>query len=203
MIKNVIFDVGNVLVDFCWEEVFHKLGFEGEIFEHVADATVRSATWNEFDRGAKPDEEIIAACIKEAPDYEREIRLFYDHVGDTIRTYPYTVRWIRSLEKNGYHTYILSNFPKSTYEKATEELSFEKETTGAIFSYQVKCIKPETEIYKLLLDRYHLVPQECVFIDDRPENIEAAEKLGITGIQFQNQQQAKRRLLELGVVSGS
>ena len=168
MIKNVIFDVGNVLVDFCWEEVFHKLGFEGETFECVADATVRSATWNEFDRGAKPDEEIMAACIKEAPEYEREIRLFYDHVGDTIRTYPYTVRWIRSLEKNGYHTYILSNFPKSTYEKATEELSFEKETTGAIFSYQVKCIKPEAEIYKLLLDRYHLVPQECVFIDDRP-----------------------------------
>ena len=115
MIKNVIFDVGNVLVDFCWEEVFHKLGFEGETFECVADATVRSATWNEFDRGAKPDEEIMAACIKEAPEYEREIRLFYDHVGDTIRTYPYTVRWIRSLEKNGYHTYILSNFPKSTY----------------------------------------------------------------------------------------
>ena len=160
MIKNVIFDVGNVLVDFCWEEVFHKLGFEGETFEHVADATVRSATWNEFDRGAKPDEEIIAACIKEAPEYEREIRLFYDHVGDT-------------------------------------------ETTGAIFSYQVKCIKPEAEIYQLLLDRYHLVPQECVFIDDRPENIEAAEKLGITGIQFQNQEQAKSRLLELGVVSGS
>lgn len=203
MIKNVIFDVGNVLVDFCWEEVFHKLGFEGKTFECVADATVRSVTWNEFDRGAKPDEEIIAACIKETPDYEREIRLFYDHVGETIHTYPYTVRWIRSLEKNGYHTYILSNFPKSTYEKATEELSFEKETTGAIFSYQVKCIKPEAEIYKLLLDRYHLVPQECVFIDDRPENIEAAEKLGITGIQFQNQQQAKRRLLELGVVSGS
>ena len=67
----------------------------------------------------------------------------------------------------------------------------------------MKCIKPEVEIYKLLLDRYHFVPQECVFIDDRPENIEAAEKLGITGIQFQNQQQAKRRLLELGVVSGS
>ena len=88
MIKNVIFDVGNVLVDFRWEEVFHKLGFEGETFECVADATVRSVTWNEFDRGAKPDEEIIAACIKEAPDYEREIRLFYDHVGETIHTYP-------------------------------------------------------------------------------------------------------------------
>ena len=70
MIKNVIFDVGNVLVDFRWEEVFHKLGFEGETFECVADATVRSVTWNEFDRGAKPDEEIIAACIKEAPDYD-------------------------------------------------------------------------------------------------------------------------------------
>ena len=46
MIKNVIFDVGNVLVDFCWEEVFHKLGFEGETFECVADATVRSVTWS-------------------------------------------------------------------------------------------------------------------------------------------------------------
>ena len=108
-----------------------------------------------------------------------------------------------SYETSGTRHHRKLTEKEITYEKATEELSFEKETTGAIFSYQVKCIKPEAEIYKLLLDRYHLVPQECVFIDDRPENIETAEKLGITGIQFQNQQQAKRRLLELGVVSGS
>lgn len=158
---------------------------------------------NEFDRGAKPDEEIIAACIKETPDYEREIRLFYDHVGETIRTYPYTVRWIRSLEKNGYIPIYYLIFQRALMKKQQKNFLLKRRTTGAIFSYQVKCIKPEVEIYKLLLDRYHLVPQECVFIDDRPENIETAEKLGITGIQFQNQQQAKRRLLELGVVSGS
>ncbi len=88
-----------MLVDFAGKKYFISSVLRGKLFECVADATVRSVTWNEFDRGAKPDEEIIAACIKETPDYEREIRLFYDHVGETIRTYPYTVRWIRSLEK--------------------------------------------------------------------------------------------------------
>lgn len=59
MIKNVIFDIGNVLADFAWEQLFHRLGFEGETFEHMADATVRGPYWQEFDRGAMSDQEIV------------------------------------------------------------------------------------------------------------------------------------------------
>lgn len=68
MIKNVIFDVGNVLVDFCWEEVFHKLGFEGETFECVADATVRSVTWNDSTGEQSRMKRLLLHAIKETPE---------------------------------------------------------------------------------------------------------------------------------------
>ena len=70
---------------------------------------------------------------------------------------------------------------------------------GAVFSYQVRQLKPEPEIYRTLLDRYHLKPEETVFLDDTPENCEGARKLGITAIQFKDFKQAAAELEKLGI----
>ena len=70
MIKNIIFDIGNVLASFRWKELFQELGFTGETFERIAAATVLHPTmWNEFDRSLMTDEEIITSCIERAPEY--------------------------------------------------------------------------------------------------------------------------------------
>lgn len=69
MIKNIILDVGMVLIDFCWKELLEKLGITGEAFEAVADATVRTPEWNEYDRSALTDEELLAGFQAKAPDY--------------------------------------------------------------------------------------------------------------------------------------
>ncbi len=199
MIKNIIFDVGKVLVEFDWESAFRKLGFAGETFEAVADATVRSKEWNEYDRSAKNDEEQLAYFISRAPEYEREIRLFWDNMGLPIWQYDYAMNLVRGLKKNGYHTYILSNYSRHTYDCTREALSFEKEMDGVIFSYQVGYIKPEPEIYRTLLERYQLKPEECVFLDDKRENLSAAEQFGIRTIQFTGLAQAKCELEALGV----
>ena len=66
MVKNIILDVGMVLVDFCWEKLMRELGLEGEVFEAVADATVRTPDWNEYDRSAVIDEELLAIFKKKA-----------------------------------------------------------------------------------------------------------------------------------------
>lgn len=199
MVQNIIFDVGNVLVEWDCNFAFRKLEFDENTCNAVAEATVRSSDWNEYDRSALSDEELLAGFIRKAPLYEKQIRLFWDHVGLTIRQYDYTREWIRGLKRSGYQIYILSNYASRTYEQTREELSFLEDVDGAVFSFQVKKVKPEPEIYQILLEKYHLNPTECVFIDDRRDNIEAAEAQGICGIPFVSYDQAVRKLAEYGV----
>lgn len=199
MIKNIVFDAGMVLVDFCWQKVMHDLGFEGELFERVADATVRSSVWGEYDRSRMSDEEILAGLIENAPELEAEIRLFWEHNGDVIRKYPYAESWIREWKDKGYHCYILSNYARRTYELTRQELSFEMLMDGALFSFQVQQVKPEPEIYRTLMERFDLKPEECVFLDDNADNVAAARRLGIHGIVFTTKEEAERELKALGV----
>lgn len=197
MIRNIIFDVGMVLADFCWEKVMHELGFSGEIFERLADATVRSDAWRDYDRSLISDEEILASFIANAPGLEKEICLFWDHTADTIERYPYAEEWVRGLKEEEYHCYILSNYSKRTFELTKEKLTFLELMDGALFSWQVKLNKPEPEIYRTLLERYQLKPEECVFLDDSLDNVNAARNMGIHAIHFTGIEDAKKKLREL------
>lgn len=199
MIKNIVFDVGRVLVEFDWQRVFKDLGFPEDIFEQVANATVRSQVWNEFDRSEASNEEILKGFLANAPEREQEILKFWDHIGDTIVRYDYSMDWIQELKEKGYRVYLLSNYPERTYIQSLEELAFVNEVDGAVFSYQVKFTKPEPEIYQELFTRYGLEPQECVFLDDSEPNIIAAKKLGMEAVHFQNKEQAEAELKKLGI----
>lgn len=199
MIKNVIFDVGKVLVE--WEPLvaMKKLGMDDATARAVAAATTESPDWNESDRGAVSDEKMLAKLISNAPEYEKEIRLFWDNVGLPIYQYDYVRSWIRSLKEKGYGVYILSNYGSWTYAHTTEQLSFLEDVDGAVFSFQVKQIKPEPEIYQSLLAKYGLNPEECVFLDDRQENIDAAKAQKIEGIVFTSYEEAVEALKTYGV----
>ncbi len=199
MIKNVVLDVGNVLVEWAPLAALKGLGIDDAAAEEILDATVRTPQWSEFDRGVLPDEEILGGMIEKVPQYEHEIRLFWDHMSDAIWTFSYSEDWIKSLKANGYHVYILSNYGKDTYNKTREALRCTELADGRIFSYEVGQIKPEPEIYQTLFTRFDLVPEECVFIDDRADNIEAAREQGMHGIVFHSIEQAKQELHELGV----
>lgn len=199
MIKNIVFDVGMVLVDFCWQRVMKNLGFTEEMTEKVADATVHSRFWVEYDRSRMSDEEILAGMIGLAPELEGEIRLFWDHGGETIRKYPYAEEWIKEWKRKGYGCYILSNYARRTYELTKKELSFEGLMDGALFSYQVHQVKPEAAIYESLLSKFHLIPEECVFLDDNPDNVEEARRAGMHGIVFTGKGEAEAELKKLGV----
>lgn len=200
MIKNIILDVGMVLVDFCWAELLKKLGITGEVFEAVANATVRTQDWNEYDRSAKPDQELLEDLIAYAPEYRQQIQLFWDHMDGMIIQYPYAKPWITSLKEAGYQVYILSNYAKRTYELTREDgLSFLPLTDGAVFSFETGYIKPEKEIYHFLMDKYHLAPEECLFIDDNAANLVYPKEIGWSTIQFQSFKQVEEELKELGV----
>lgn len=199
MIKNVILDVGKVLVEWEPEAAFQKLGFDADTARIVGEATVLSPDWNELDRSALSDEEMLAKFIANAPANEGEIRKLWDNIGLAIYQYDYAKSWIQRMRQNGYRVYILSNYARWTYEKTQEALSFLEDADGALFSFQVQQIKPEPEIYQSLLKRFKLKPAECIFIDDRPENIDAALAQGICGVRFTTYAEVMEALKEYGV----
>ena len=199
MIKNVVFDVGKVLVDFNWQGFMDTLDFSPEVYEKVANATVLSELWNEFDRSKMSDEEILQKFLEGAPDCEAEVMRFWNNIGNCISCYDYTASWIQSLQEKGYGVYLLSNYPRRLYSQSIEELSFVEDVDGAVFSFEVQATKPEPEIFEALFQKYHLNATECVFLDDNRGNIIAANHLGMATIHFHTKSQAEEELRSLGV----
>ena len=198
-IDTVVFDIGNVLVDFAWREKLVKLGFEDEMIERLAKATVDSSDWVELDRGVLTTEQIIDLFVENDPEIETEIRRAFENFNDIVTKREETIPWIRSIKAAGYKVLVLSNFSKVAVEGCPDAMSFLGEVDGGILSYKDKVVKPDEAIYKLLMERYDLVPEKTVFIDDTPVNIEAAKKLGWKGIVFKTREQVIRDLSDLGV----
>lgn len=197
--ENIIFDVGKVLVKYEWEKYLDSFGFSKEKRDKIAKAVFQSKTWDERDRGSESEEYYIEQMIKDAPEYADDIREVMRRSGETIEMMDYAETWIRYLKDKGYHIYILSNYSAYMLEKTQSELAFLKYVDGAVFSCDVKQIKPEAAIYRTLLNRYHLDPEKSVFLDDRAENCEGARKEGIHAIQFESFKQAAAELEKLGV----
>ncbi|MCR5583957.1 MAG: HAD family phosphatase [Lachnospiraceae bacterium] len=196
MIKNVILDIGNVLGDFQWKELGREcMKLNDEEFELFADAMIHSGLWDEFDKAYMTDAEIIKAITDRMPSLADRIPEFFKRLGDIVLDYDYSCPWIDELHAKGFKVYILSNYGKTAFEEGTKNrLKFVPMVDGKVVSYEVKMVKPNKDIYECLLNRYSLKADECIFFDDRKENIKGAENVGIHGILFQNIDQAKADL---------
>lgn len=199
MITTIIFDIGNVLADFTWKEHFESFGYDEAMVERIAAATVLNQKWNEYDRGVMSDQEILESFIESDPEIEEDIRKVLANVKNIVRRNDYAIPWIMELKAKGYRCLYLSNFSHKAETECAHALDFIPYLDGGILSYQDKVIKPMPEIYQLLIERYDLKPEECVFMDDTLRNLEGAEKFGIHTIHFQNQAQAIEALRKLGV----
>ena len=194
MINNIVFDAGKVLVYFEPDWLLDYLGYDEETRQVLKEKLFFDPIWEEADRGVLSKEELVQACIDQIPDYEDEIRSIYKNIGQTLEIMPYTMEWLKDLKERGHRLYLISNYGEELYEQTEHKLEFLPYMDGTIFSYQHKMIKPDLEIYRKLLEEYHLDASECVFIDDRQENIDAAKKMGYAGIRFLNYEQAKEDL---------
>lgn len=200
MIKNVVLDVGRVLVAWQPLDTMRKLGFSEEIIACLDGALFKSGVWNEADRGILSNEEFLELAISKAPAYENEIRLFWNNVEKAIWQLPYAKPWIRAMKKAGYRVYILSNYGSFTFEKTKEDsLNFLEDVDGAIFSYEIKQIKPDAAIFTALFEKYQIKAEESVFLDDLAANIEGAKRMGMHGIVFTGLEEAREELKVLGV----
>ncbi len=194
MIDTIIFDVGMVLAEFCWREYLESFGFGKEINERIANATVLTDTWNQFDRSEKSDEEVLKDFISYEPSLQEEITMFFEQIGKSVRTYEDSDEWVKSLKERGYKVYILSNYPEKTYIQSKENLTFLNYVDGALFSFQDKVIKPESKIYQILLERYNINPEHAVFLDDVLKNLEEAKRQGLHTIHVTDREKAKKEL---------
>ncbi len=197
MIRTIVFDIGNVLVDYCWRDHIRGMGYEGETAERIGRAMMQSPVWNELDRGVWTDEELLAGFIANDPGMEEQIRRVFSDLSTLVRERSGSSSWVRSLKAEGYRVYYLSNFSGRVKREAADQLSFLNEMDGGIMSYAVRMIKPDPGIYRKLFDRYGIAAEESVFLDDSPANVETAEKLRMRGILVESQEQAKKELEEL------
>lgn len=198
MINTIIFDIGMVLVDFCWRQMLHDFGLEGDAFETVANATVRHPAWEEFDKGIMTTEEVIDTFAESAPEYRKYIEQIFEDPTKMIAQYDYAKPWIKELKERGYKVYILSNWSKPTYEACLDnELDFLPLVDGAVFSFQEHLIKPDKRIFETICSRYGIHPAEAVFLDDNDRNVISSREFGLNTIHFKSYTQGRAELEEL------
>lgn len=190
MIKNLIFDVGGVLFDYRWKEMFMDYGLDEDNAIRVGTQMFNDPdrTWDIFDLGIKSDEEITDIFCKKYPGDEDVIRWFIRH-GEYMQVpRPKVWKKVHELKQKGYKIYILSNYPESLFKKHTEYADFMDDIDGLMVSYMIHKAKPAEDIYKALCDKYGLDRSESIFFDDRSENVEGAIKFGMKSVKILSEQ---------------
>ncbi|MGH4139378.1 HAD family hydrolase [Clostridium sp.] len=184
MIKNIIFDIGNVLLEFNPIDYLKKTFNDGNIEKLLYKEIFQSEEWIHLDRGILTQDQAVNTITLRNPDHEIHIKKCMDNWIDILTPIDSTVKIINDLKEKGYKLYLLSNFHSLAFETICSKYNFFKKFDGGIISYKENLLKPEPEIYTKLLNTYKLNAEECLFIDDTLVNIEAAAKLGIKTLHY-------------------
>lgn len=197
MIKNIVFDFGNVLIEWNPRHLYRKV-FESEEEMEYFLSEVCNAEWNRQQDSDRTFAEGIAELVPKFPQYEREINFYFDRWFEMLgEEYPASATLKKVLRAEGYRLYGLSNWSAELFPTVEERYTFMKDLDGVVVSGFEKVQKPDERIYRILLDRYNLRPEETVFFDDVLENVIAAREVGIHGILFKSAEQAEQDLKAL------
>lgn len=199
MIKNIIFDLGNVLIRFKPEEFVNK-NIKKEYREKFFNVIFKVQEWADLDRGVLEYSDAVKIFSEKIPECSSEIKkLFDNYILDVLEPIEKNIEIMKSL-KGKYKLFVLSNFHYPAFDYIFKNWEFFKYFDGKVVSGHCKLLKPEKEIYELLCSTYSLNPIECVFIDDTKANIEAAEKFGIKGIHLTDINILEERLKENNLI---
>ena len=182
MIKNIIFDLGNVLISFKPSEYFDKNNYPLSIKATILSDIFGSKEWLMLDNGEITTPEAINAIATKSSLSKKEIAHIFNLRTDLMFPLDSNVRLLPELKKRGFRLYYLSNFPLDIFEEVSTEYYFFKYFDGGLISSEAKFSKPDIGIYNILNKKYSLVPKECLFIDDIEVNVRAAQALGMKGI---------------------
>jgi 2-haloacid dehalogenase len=200
-IKAIIFDFGNVLLEWNPRYLYQRFfpddpeGIERFLKE------VNFMEWNLHQDQGRPFAEGVAMLSKEFPHYSHLIQAYYDHWTDSLgESLAGTVEILKELKQAGYPVYGLSNWSAETFPHARQKHDFFDLLDDMVISGEVGHVKPNPEIFQIILDRIGRPAGECLFIDDSLANIQQAQKLGFVTIHFQSAEQLRNALQELGIL---
>lgn len=201
-IKATIFDFGNVLLEWNPRYIYHRYFPEDPEGMERFFKEVNFADWNAQQDKGRPFREGIAILSREFPHYSHLIQAYHDlwidSVGGAIAG---TVDILKRLKQAGYPVYGLSNWSAETFPYMRERHDFFDLFDDMVISGEVGHVKPEPEIFHILLDKIGKPANECLFIDDGLANIQQAQKLGFATIHFQSPQQLEASLRDLKIFS--
>lgn len=185
MIKNIVFDYGSVLVD--WDPHYLYEPYFGD--KEKADwflTEICPYEWNNQADAEKTFPEIVAERVAVFPEWKKEIEMYYEQWIKMINPVPIAgmTEYVRELKARGFKTFGLSNWNKDTFALVRHQFEVFDILDGMVISGQEGVKKPDPAFFKILLERFHLKAEECVFIDDNEKNVEGARALGFTGIRF-------------------
>lgn len=185
MYKSIVLDLGGVMVDFDPKSYLVDRLCSAEMEEKVYDLTFGSEEWQLLDAGQISRFEGSHRMLEKAraAGCAFEVQGVLDDWVHILRPRRRMLELVRRLKNHGYSVYYLSNLPQDILERFTAQGLFEH-FDGGVASCEVHINKPDPRIYQALLDKYQLQAEECVFIDDRLENVQAAFALGFAGIQI-------------------
>ena len=201
MIKNVIFDLGSVLINNDPSEYIKSLGYSEEKAKELNETLSSDTTWHDKDMGIYESyKECISVFQRNHPELAEEIVMFFQDgwMSKIYRPIEENMILYERAKELGYSIYLLTNYSIDGFAHLETSYDFIREANGKIVSSHVHCCKPDKKIYELLLDKYDLKASECIFFDDNPTNVSAAAELGIQAVLFADIEEAVKMLESVG-----
>jgi len=199
--RVVVFDLGGVLIDWNPRYLFRRRFADEEEMERFLDE-VCPPEWNVMQDAGRSIEIAVAERSAKFPDFSDHIVAFYDCWEEMLSgSIASSVAILAKLREAGVPLYALTNWSAETFPIAQRRFEFLDWFAGTVVSGQEGLIKPDPRIYELLLSRFDLRADELVFIDDSPDNVDGAERLGIHGLNFTSARRLENDLRELGLLN--
>jgi putative hydrolase of the HAD superfamily len=193
-IRNVVFDVGGVLLEWNPPAVVAALHPDPATQAVIREQIFEHADWLEFDRGTYSEAAAVDHFAKQSGLSADETRTLIHATRESLRPIPGTILLVEDLAAAGVHLYLLSNMPVSTFEYLVKQHKFFGHFKHLVISGAILLVKPEPAIYKHLVEKTGIVPAESVFIDDLLKNVIAARECGFHAIQFSDPASCREQL---------
>ena len=200
MIRNVVFDMGGVLIAWDPARIVDRLGLSKEDSQLLRREVFQSVEWVSLDRGSLSEQAALERFYSRLPQrlHAAAVRCVF-WWKDELWPVPGMAELIQELDGLGYGIYLLSNATSALHGYFCR-IPGSEHFRGHIVSADWKLLKPQHEIYEKLFSEYSLDPAECLFLDDYPPNIEGAMRCGMQGLVFyQDMERLRRELRSLGV----
>lgn len=193
MIRNIVFDMGNVLSNYNPRKYAESLLRDHAAAEAVVRELFGGPEWLLLDAGAIEESEAVSRVQERVPQFSEAVATAMDHWRCVLEPVPGMPELVDRIWQNGYRLYLLSNV-SLRFLKYYREVAMFRHFDGFLISAEEKLMKPDPAIFRRLCEKFGLLSSECLFIDDIQENVDAAVRLGFHGYRFAGTEELERFL---------